>query len=86
MRAIRLAYPLPRWAATRGPWAGHAQGEWEMMRNAGMIIDFPDRKVSYALFCWNKSDVPRYAAELRKAVDLQSPGKEPAQLEIRASD
>ena len=69
-----------------GPWAAHASGQWEMMRNSGMLIDFPDRKVSYALFCWNTLDVPRYAAELIKAVELQSPGNEPAQLEIRAGD
>jgi len=55
------------------------------MRNAGMLIDFPDRKLSYAFFCFSRFDVPRCAAELRKAVELQSLGHEPKVLEIRFS-
>jgi hypothetical protein len=51
----------------------------------GMLIDFRDRNVSYAMFCFNKFDVPRYAAELRESVELQSPGHEPHVLEIRLS-
>jgi hypothetical protein len=77
---------MPEPAPSLTPWATHASAQWELMRNAGMLIDFPDRNVSYAMFCFNKADVPRYAAELRKAVDLQSPGEEPPHLEIRAGD
>lgn len=86
MRAVRLPYPLPEPAPRLGPGATHMSAQWELMRSAGMLIDFPERKVSYALFCFDKSLAPRYAAELRKAVDLQSPGEEPAHLEIRAGE
>lgn len=85
MRAVRLPYPLPEPAPRLGPGATHMSAQWELMRSAGMLIDFPERKVSYALFCFNQSDVPRYTAELRKAVELQVPGAEPPHLEIRAA-
>ena len=84
MRAIRIPYPLPA-APSAAPWGFHESAQWELMRNAGMLIDFPDRNVCYAMFCFSKTDVPRYAAELRKSVELQSPGREPQVLEIRFS-
>lgn len=85
MRAIKLPYPLPEPAPRPAPRGMHASAQWELMRNVGMLIDFPDRKVSYAMFCFSEFDAPRYAAELRKAVELQSPGHEPQVLEIRFS-
>jgi hypothetical protein len=83
MRAIRLPFPLTQTASGLAPMSMHISAQWELMRHAGMLIDFPDRKISYALFCFDKSEVPEYSAELRKAVDLQSPGHEPAHMEIR---
>jgi len=84
MRAIRLPYPLPE-PPDLAPWGTHMSAQWKVMRNAGMLIDFPDRKLSYAFFCFSRFDVPRCAAELRKAVELQSLGHEPKVLEIRFS-
>ena len=54
------------------------------MRRRGMLVDFPERHISYAIFaCGPGFDLQRYVEEVKKSVELQTPGKEPAVLEIR---
>jgi|GEM_PF-6596275 hypothetical protein len=79
MRAIRLPYPSPQ---NKHPWAS-----WQQMRRLEMVVDFPERNVSYVIFGDGpKFDVQRCADEVKKSVSLQTPGKEPKVLEIRISD
>ena len=80
MRAIKLPYPAP---PNQHPWAAW---DHEQMRKVGMLVDFPERNISYVIFAEGpKVDAHRYADELRKSVALQSPGHEPQILEIRLS-
>jgi hypothetical protein len=80
MRAIKLPYPAP---PNKHPWVSLDR---EQMRKHGMLVDFPERNVSYVIFGDGpKFDIQRCADEVRKSVELQSPGHEPRVLEIRVS-
>ena len=56
------------------------------MREYGMVVDFPDRHVSYVFYDFPRKDFGRCAVEVEKAVYLHAPGTEPPLLEIRFSD
>jgi hypothetical protein len=78
MRAIKLPYPDP---PGRHSWTSLEQ---EQMRKLGMLVDFPERNISYVFFVEGpKVDIQRCANEVRKSVELQSPGHEPQVLEFR---
>ena len=77
MRAIRIPYPQ------KNP---HPWERWDLMREYGMVVDFPDRHVSYVFYDFPRKDFGSCAVEIEKAVSLHAPGTEPPLLEIRFSD
>ena len=68
MRAIKIPYPTPKYLP-------QAAGR--------VLVDFPERHLSYAIYDCKEADLARCALEVRKSVDIVWPGKEPARLEIR---
>ena len=76
MRAVRIPYPQK----DSSPWVS-----WGMMRENGMVVDFPDRRVSYVFYEFPIKDFARCVMEVEKAVSLHAPGTEPPLLEIRFS-
>ena len=53
------------------------------MKLEKFMVDFPERKLSYAIFDCKTSELERCVSEVRKSVNLHEPGTEPKSLEIR---
>lgn len=73
MRAIRISHPKPKLFQEMG----------EALKLEKFMVDFPERKLSYAIFDCKTSELERCVSEVRNAVNLHEPGTEPKSLEIR---
>lgn len=78
MLAIKIPYPPPE---TLLRWV-----EFNDLHSLEKTIDFPDRRLSYLVAGCKEADWQQYTLEVRKAVNLLSPGTEPSRLEIRLSE
>ena len=75
MRALKIAYPVPKTVSEFAQLRG--------LRGLEKRVDFPERRLSYVIYDLQEQDWERCALEVRKAVFLHAPGTEPSRLEIR---